>query len=50
MVGLVIVSHSHALVTGLQELVAQMVPDLDNIAFIVVLVMQRILSVPTRCR
>ena len=34
MVGLVIVSHSHALVTGLQELVAQMVPDLDNIAFI----------------
>ncbi len=34
MVGLVVVSHSRVLVSGLQELVAQMVPDLDRIAFI----------------
>ena len=34
MVGIVVVSHSSALVAGLKELVAQMAPQMEQIAFV----------------
>ena len=34
MVGIVVVSHSHSLVAGLQDLVAQMVPEMSNIVYV----------------
>ncbi len=34
MVGIVVVSHSHSLVAGLQDLVVQMVPEMSNIVYV----------------